>query len=379
MISRPELGPLVTFVPNKNLPRYSWFYYKEGFSRDFVLKMFREFNVPAQQETTVLDPFMGVGTTLLASREYGVNSVGFDVSPLPVFASMVKTRDYEKEKVKEWSKWLFSQKFHKVNARVSGIVRRAFSPHVLDDILFFREIIAGIPEGDIRDLFLLALISSSNKCSYAYKDGAVIKFRKRPIPPLREMLKRTIKRMIKDIEALELKPVKARPYLGDARNILLDDESVDIIITSPPYLNKIEYTKIYSIELELFFPYIHVNNMIDSAIGTDVRVSTEDIMELEKYLSPDDPEIAFKYMKDMKKAISEMGRVLKPGGYAVIVVGNGCFPDRVVESDVIFSQIAEDIGLEPVNIWVANQRWCTRERTKKVGIARESVVILRKP
>ncbi len=378
MINRPELGPLVTFVPNKNLPVYSWFYYKEGFSRDFVMKMFREFNAKPDPDFSVLDPFMGVGTTLVASREFGVTSFGFDISPLPVFASRVKTRDYNTDEIKKWTKWLFSQKFERIDYESSSLVKRAFKKPILDEIVFLRETINGIPNELYRDLFLLALINASNKASYAFKDGAVIKFRKRPVPPIREMLKRTLKQFSRDVEKIKFKNVSAYPELGDARNILLDDGSVDMVITSPPYLNKIEYTRVYSIEMELFFNYIRTPNMIDSALGKNVKISHKDIESLEKYLNPSDPEIAFKYLKDLQQVLEEMERVTKPGVPVIIVVGNGCLPNKVVETDTIIADMGKDMGFDLVDIWVANQRWCTRNRTEKVGLSRESVVVLKK-
>ncbi|MCK4714675.1 MAG: hypothetical protein KAT35_03810, partial [Candidatus Aenigmarchaeota archaeon] len=90
-------GKLATFVPNKDLPVYNWFYYKEGFSRDLVMELLRMFS-PGRKEW-VLDPFCGAGTTMLACTESGVNSVGFDAHPVSVFASRVKTRAYSREKI----------------------------------------------------------------------------------------------------------------------------------------------------------------------------------------------------------------------------------------------------------------------------------------
>ncbi len=374
---RPELGPLVTFVPNKNLPVYSWFYYKEGFSRDFVMRMFKEMNVKPDPDFSVLDPFMGVGTTLVASREFGVKSYGFDPLPLQVFVSKVKTRDYDIEELKNWLKWLMSQRFEKPRCEVSGLVKRAFNPHILDDIIFFRDRIRAIPDENTRDFLTLALISASNKCSYAFKDGAVIKFRKRPVPPLKEMLKRVAKKMISDLEKISFKPVGCHPRQGDARNLDLADETIDLVITSPPYLNKIEYTQVYRIEMELFFGGWN-ENLISSAIGMDVKVDNETISELGKYLETRDPLVAYKYFKDMKLALSEISRVLVPGGRAIIVIGNGCFPHRVIESDIILAGIAEDLGMNVLDIWIANQRVCTYERVKKVGLMRESVLVLEK-
>ncbi len=375
MINRPELGPLVTFTPNKRLPVYSWYHYKEGFSRDFVMEMFREFDAPKDEDFVVLDPFMGAGTTLLASMEYGVTSYGFDAMELPVFVSKVKTRRYDIDELVKWEKWLFNQKFEKVKEDVSGIVKRAFNPHTLDDILFFKMKIDEMPE-KYRDFYKLGLMVSSNKCSYAFKDGAAIKFRKRNIPPLRTMLKRTVKRMISDIKRINLIS-NAYANQGDARDLNLDDESINMIITSPPYLNKIEYTKVYKIENELFFGKKN-KNLISSALGQDVRITDKDMEELGVYLDEGDPIIAYKYFKDMKLSLEEMYRVLKDGGIALIVVGNGCFPHRVIESDVILSEIGEKIGFNTLDIWVANQRTCTYERVKKVGLLRESVLVMKK-
>ncbi len=372
---RKELGPLVTFVPNKRVPIYSWFYYKEGFSRDFVLQMFKELEV--KENDVVLDPFMGVGTSLLASREVGNLSYGFDVSDIAVFVSKVKTRDYEIKELKKWRDWLFKQKFVEREMEFSGLVKAAFKKITLLEIVFFRDLINTIDNEKVRDFFLLALMTAANKCSYAFKDGAVIKIRKRPVPPIRPMLKRTVKKMISDVRKLPLKPVPTYPEKGDARSLPMKDECVNFIITSPPYLNKIEYTQVYSIENELFFGKRQQRG-ISSAIGLDVKLSNDEILSLQSYLKEDDPLIAYKYFKDMKLVLDEMYRVLTDGGRACIVIGNGCFPDRVIESDVVLARMAEDIGFVTRDIWVANQRWCMRDRVKKVGPLRESVLVIEK-
>ncbi len=376
MIERMDLGKLVTFVPNKSLPIYSWFYYKEGFSRDFVIQMFKELEV--KENETVLDPFMGVGTTLLASREHGCPSYGLDVSDIAVLASKVKTRNYNIDELIEQRKKIFAHKMPSDyrHPRVSSIVRRAFKEKSLNEIFFYKNIVNGIDDEKVKNFFLLALINASNKSSFAFKDGAVIKIKKRPVPPMRDIFKRITKKMIKDIGKIHLKNVPAYPMKADAREMPLQSESVDVIITSPPYLNKIEYTQVYSIENELFFG--KQERGLPSAIGLDVRLDPKEILELHNYLKGDDPLIAYKYFRDMKKVIEEMYRVTKPGGKVVIVVGNGCFPDRVIESDYIVTQLAQDIGFSQSNILVVNQRLCMRDRVKRVGPLRESVVILKK-
>src|SRR4030042_3930453 len=53
---KPEWGPLATFLPNKDEPIYNWFYYKEGFAKELVLKLADAFML---KQGTVLAPFCG--------------------------------------------------------------------------------------------------------------------------------------------------------------------------------------------------------------------------------------------------------------------------------------------------------------------------------
>lgn len=378
MIMKDRLGwgPLATFVPNKREPIHNWFYYKEGFSHGLVSKLIGEFGLG--EGNTVLDPFCGAGTTLLACKQAGIGSVGFDVHPVAVFAARVKTADYDAERLKEAAKELLKRRFSKpdIDAR-NPLIRRAFNRHTLDDVYFFRDAIISIDDRRARDFFLLALMNVTMKCSFAWKDGAVIKIRKHPVPPLRSLLRRQIHRMMKDLKKSGGVPGNAKTIAesGDARKMKLPDGSVDAVITSPPYLNKIEYTRIYSIEEELFFRE-RSKPALRSYIGVEDEKMLQGKSRLDKVMDTDGlPASAIAYFSDMHDAIREMHRVCKPGARLGIVVGNGCFPGGVVDSDVILSRIAEKAGFEANEILVMNKRWCTKNRVEKVGIARESLIL----
>jgi tRNA G10 N-methylase Trm11 len=99
---RPDLGKLATFQPNKNLPVYRWFLFKEGFSRDLVFLLAETFQLT--QGDLVLDPFCGSGTVPLACKQLGINCVSFDVHPVMLFTSRVKVRDYDLDEIKRESK-----------------------------------------------------------------------------------------------------------------------------------------------------------------------------------------------------------------------------------------------------------------------------------
>lgn len=387
---RLEWGRLATFVPNKGLPVYDWFYYKEGFSRELVMQLLRMFR-PESSEW-VLDPFCGAGTTLLACRESGVNSVGFDVLPVSVFASRVKTRDYDKGELRESLSGILKARYSRPRFVVKHpMIRRAFPPRLLEQVVFFRNQISGLKDRAIREFFMLCLMNVAVKSSYLWKDGAVLKIRKKPVPPVKDMLKRQARRMIRDVEDPENPSSKARALVdfGDSRSVRLEDGSVKAVITSPPYLNKIEYTRIYDVENELFLSHVMPEPPVRTFIGLTLEKLEKSSAMLAKALDPETvnslPQEACPYFTDMMQSIGELHRVCQSGARVGLVVGNGCFPQvpegvsDVVESDVLLSRLARAAGFEVEKIVVLNKRWCTRNRTEKVGQLRESLLLWRKP
>ncbi len=366
-----DLGLLATFIPNRRLPVYNWYPYKEGYSRDLVFLIADMFGLKAGD--TVLDPFCGTGTTLLACKERGINATGYDVSPIAVFASKVKTRDYDTEKLRESIRNLFKIKFSRPEIKIdSGVVMRSFSKYALQDILFFRDNILKIEDEKIRDFLLLGLMVSAIEVSFAKKTGASIRVeKKKSTPPLKFLMKRRLIRMAKDIGKAKKTEAKTEVSSLSATSLDIKDESIDAIITSPPYVGKLEYTQIYAIEQVLFFGGTG-RPAVTSFIGE--KETEEDIFG-GKY---DLPKESLSYFKDMNLAISEMHRVLGSGGKAAIIVGEGCFPDRVVQSDILLAELAEKAGFKVKQILVLNERWCMRARTIKIGKMRESMIVLEK-
>src|SRR3989338_1087314 len=171
-----------TFVPNKQLPVYNWFYYKEGFSRDLVFSLISQFGI--EKGAVVLDPFCGSGTTLLACRQKGVSSIGLDVLPISVFSARVKTTDYDAEELKEAAKHLLKTKFRKIGYEYPSFIKRFFSKYALEDISVFRHAVMEIESKKLRDFFMLALLNAAMKGGSGGKAGGVLKIRKNPAPPL---------------------------------------------------------------------------------------------------------------------------------------------------------------------------------------------------
>jgi DNA modification methylase len=368
---RYDLGKLVTFKPNERLPVYNWFRFKEAFSRDFVKLMLDQFKV--HEGDWILDPFCGVGTTLLAAKENGVNAIGVDAHPLFSFISKVKTRDYNWEQLKKHIRSLFSERFKKPELKdISPFLKRAFSKYALEDIFFFKSKIDMISDQTTREFLTLALIVSAMRVSYAVKDGAVIRFFEREHPPLKKVFKATVKRFLRHLRKAKFKPCKIFVSQGDARRLeFLEREGFDAVITSPPYLNKLEYTKAFHVEETLLKELIKIDST-QAYLGTSFRRGKAMFPRLK--LSPH----AEAYFFDMKSCLGEMYRVLRGGGKAALVVGQGVFPDRIVESDLLIAKLAESVGFNVEKRLIVNKRVATKERTVKIGVALESILLMTK-
>lgn len=391
LIKREDYKDLVTFAQNKTEPVYNWFYYKEGFSRDLVWNLLKELEIP--KKSKILDPFCGTGNTLLACQQAGYNAIGFDILPLGVFVSNTKLQCYNMEILKEKIREISSLKFGETSLRWLDLkfidIKQAFSRYARNDILFFKEKILGIEDEKIRNFIFLALLSIVGQASNTKKDGGVIKIvKKQHLAPVRYLLRNKLKRMYRDLERVNPKKgdVHVSAQQGDARSLSLEPESVDACITSPPYLNYVDYTKLYGLELALI---VNDSREIDELRKKSLRSHIGAKYEFHGRLKSDkldeifgkidkSPEVVLGYFEDMYMSLEGIYKALKPNGTTALVVGNACLPNLTVDVDLILAEISEQIGFKAKSIWVANARWCDVYGIEKQRPVRESIVILEK-
>lgn len=378
--SEPGIGQAMTFELSKKKPYHGWFWYKEGYAPEIVEYALQKEGTKG--DSLVLDPFCGVGTTVLAAKAAGLCSVGVDASPLAVFVSRTKTADYSSddiERAKEFLATIFKGR------QEAGIKwefelfspRAAFPKRNYNDLLFLRERIEQ-EDGKVRDLLLLALLSILPQVSIIMKDGGVLKIdkRKRALP-VKEAFKRRLKRMLSDLENPVMGPVPD-VMLGDARGLDMEEESADIVVTSPPYLNNIDYSKVYGLELSL------LEMSKAEAEQTRMRSVRSFIgrgMEVQE-MPPEVGDLGFKipiigtYFKDMEESLREMHRALRPRKAAYVIVANSVIHQTHVLVDEVLAEIGERIGFSENSIIVGSER-VADVRPQKVR-TRESIVLLRK-
>ncbi|MEM4347037.1 MAG: DNA methyltransferase [Candidatus Altiarchaeota archaeon] len=391
LVKKPEYRQLVTFKENKKKPIYNWFYYKEGFSPELVINLLEKLEI--KKGSDILDPFCGTGNTLLACKENGYNAIGFDILPLSVFVSNTKLqRDYDTEKLRNAIKNITQIKFGEPKIKWPKLwflsIDAVFSRYAREDLLFFKEKILQVKDEKIRNFLFLGLLSIVGEASNTKKDGGVIRIvKKKHLAPVRYLLKNRLKRMYKDIKRLNPKEneLKVEAKVGDAKFLDIT-EKFDACITSPPYLNFVDYTKLYGLELALFLnDNKEVEDVRKNAIRSFICADTElkgkvNSEVLYKSLSKikEKPKIVECYFYDMQLAMCSIFNALKKKGKAAIVIGNTCLPEITIDCDLILAEISEKIGFKVKEIWVANARWCTVNGIKKEKPVRESILILEK-
>jgi len=382
MLEDLSLAPYMTFQTNKTRPIHRWFFYKEGYAPEIVEYAVRREGLCCG-DNMLLDPFCGVGTSLLAAKGMAMRGFGIDASELAVFVSKTKCANYEKTDLAEIRNFLNAKHGQKEPTIKWNFElfnpRAAFPKRNFNDILSLREEIESAHCSEkAKNLLLLALLSILPQTSIIVKDGGVLKIDKRKrAMPAREAFRRKLKQMIDDIEHQQFFGPEPVVELGDARRLNFADESFDIAVTSPPYLNNVDYSKIYGLELSLLSLSGETTKetrkkLIRSFIkgAGDDDYAPKEVEELTARLP-----IVGAYFADIERALSEINRVLKTGRSAYIVVSNSVIFNEHIAVDEILGQIGERLGME-CEIIVGAYR-IADVKPQRIE-TRESVVVCRK-
>ena len=366
-----EIGDYFTFEPAKGVPVHDWFYYKEAYSPQLVGWALKELEV---EKGTVFDPFCGIGTTMLYAKEHGLKGIGIDVSPLALFVAKIKCADYSEKDAEEAEKELKGMFSERREAEFVWDFElfhpsRFFGKRNYNDICFLRERVEKMENEKVGGLFLLALLSILPQAGFFIKDGGVLREQpKKSAMPVKDAFKRKVKEMVKDLRAERAGGKEPELMLRDAREF--SDAKADAFITSPPYLNNIDYSKVYGLELSLLTMQ---KESTKTMRGREVRsfITGESFgacpPEAEEY---SEIPIAGTYFADMEEVLANLKKIAPCG---CMVVGNAVLGGKHIPVDEILIQIGNRIGFENGKIGAVKER-VADVRPQKLR-TRESAVI----
>ena len=425
--AKPEIHDLVRFNGNKGLPVHGWFTFKEGFSAKLLPWLCQTMPCKLDDFKHILDPFCGVGTSLLSAQlAYQGNNIlhvyGIEHNPFICFVTQAKLSwpRYRQDRIEELIPKLVAPRLaeNRVEYQVPELSTiqnpRVFTPSVVQELLAFRDRIQDELSGEPEEsFFLLGWAAVIERVSGVRKDGRALRFKeKNDVPTVAEALRGQWELMLSDLHKLaqdDIRPlnVECKVLAGDGRALLipeLENKEFDLILYSPPYLNNIDYSEVYKLELWLSgyvstqeeFKALRLGtvrshpsvrfpetNLVDSLPRDSwPRCLREALLEA----LPDNKDRIWRvrmirgYMDDMYQALSAQFRVARPNAPVACVVGNSLHGRRnhpiPIATDLLISALAQAVGFEIEWLQVARQ---LRRRDNSNKLLRESIILMRRP
>ncbi|MFC2065069.1 hypothetical protein ACFLXB_08240 [Chloroflexota bacterium] len=403
----------IKFFDNRSELVHRWAPYVQGFSATFVQSQFERYKND-YEHPLILDPFAGCGTVLVQSKLNGLRSYGTELNPLLHFVANAKLNywDIKVERIKEVYSSL--SRARKTSAPEFINSQKQFNPEVLDNLEILKGGIDSIqPTGEavrkIKELLLVAFSAILVDCSnlvrspcLGYKKNKMVAS---DAPYV--LMDKKVNSIMHDLKLIQNNfkryiNTESFVYLANAKDYQYD-KKFDLVITSPPYMNGLDYVMNYKIEMGwLGFADNHksLKSIKDEMVVCD-NVSKRLIKEfadngnsysndwLDKithdieeslirrgsYRRMDMPFIILKYFDDMYHVMKNVVTSMADNSRFILVVGDSLIADVYLPTDLLIARIGKDIGLKIESIEKARERRSGQIRSYRL---RESIITLYK-
>lgn len=377
---------------------HRWYLFPHSFTGDLVHALVDEWKLGRHDR--VLDPFAGAGTTLLAAKERNIPGMGYDLSPLAVLASNTKVATFRRDQLE--TTWQALQKSLRQGGSLSlrriypELVRKALPEGRLESL---DAIATCIENMDCllleRDFFLLALISIIPYHSYAIANGGWLRWSNQGAKAgsVMDSFKRQVEMMLSDVRDTEdhHDGCSWEIQIADARALPVSHSEYSAVITSPPYPNRHDYTRIFGVELMFhFFGWEENRKLRYQSFHSHPEAHPKRPVPDKKYESPRSLEDRIKnlgdkrikrmlrgYFLDMYLCLCEIKRVCCEGARIALVIGNARYDGKALLVDELTAELGEQAGLVCQEIRAVRWRGNSAQQMGKYGriASRESIVI----
>jgi DNA modification methylase len=325
----------------------------------------------------VLDPMVGSGTVLAVARANGHQALGFDVDPLAVLLAKVWTTTVEFDTVQrvalqtlQRAKAIFcelpaSRAYPKGCDKITKkFIRYWFDTYCRRQLTALAKAIGAVKDPIVRDVlwcgFSRLIITKSGGASLAMDlshSRPHREYDRAPTKPFNKFLSavETVASNCPSRRAGKSGP-RAVVKAGDARALVTPSRSVDLVLTSPPYLNAIDYLRCSKFTLVwMGYSTSELREIRAGSVGTEVSSRAPETETLVKQIIRElrlTPQLSSRslatlaqYVWDMHCATAEVFRVLKSGGRAVYVVGDSTVRGTFIRNSTIVAAVARRNGL----------------------------------
>lgn len=426
-----EYSSIMQFNKNKNTYIHGWYPFVEGYSKEFIRSIVNEYcKVNSCIPNLCLEPFCGSGTTPLELQKLNIKCKSFEVSPFMYNLAKAKlinsytVRGFNKfyKKLEETLNQPLEDIVQVVQLNASkrivekdGLDKWNFDKQTMNGILDIKYVISQFNNLKYERLFTIALASILLEISNVYRNGKCISYKKnwKNQNITREQVHEKYLNRLRDVFLPDIKIIHSYKknkellsnsndcYLGDVRKNLdgrVENNSIDLVITSPPYLNSRDYTDTYMIELRLL-DYLkedddvrslrkktirsHVQVNWKKSNKLDISLLEESITELKKhekeFWNKSLLDMIEGYFEDMNTLFNILNKKVKKNGLIFFNVANSAYYNVEIRTDEIIAEIAEKNGFVVKEIREARLIPSSSQQKSKVGHLRESVIVIAKP
>lgn len=323
-----------------------------------------------KENETVLDPMCGCGTTLVEAFLNNRNSIGNDFNPLATLITKVKTTLINEDEFRYFNKKLAVMKryldldYRRVDERINNLpnrkVSKIFNRVVISKLESIRETLLDVKEEGHNDLFDLGGVALSSTIWSLVENGNGI--------DVDDMFLKKVKSMQNDLNKMA-KIIKTIPGVrvicGDARKLDVKNDSIDLIVTSPPYVNALDYYR------------AHMYNML--WLGMDFDLFRKHEIGGHSHFIINRFRLLSEYLGDVLRSMIEMNRVLRKDKLCIIVVGNSSLEYELIESHKFFAEMGKKIGFKPIKTIFRNIDKTRKYTSADIGkIDDEYILVMQK-
>jgi SAM-dependent methyltransferase len=297
----------------------------------------------------VVDPFCGSGTVLVEAMGLGRTAVGIDASPLGIAIAETRTtvlgeagRAELVDEARRIAEEVGENARRRRRPEIPAWARREFErffPHVAFELFGLRALVMQAPKTPVgralRMCFSSNLVKLMKAGPEAPRDGAVKRIARGV--PSRLLSDRAVE-LASSLAVLERRTPLGTPVpavrLGDARDLgTIGTASVSLVLSSPPYPGTYDYAAQHDVR----FAWLELprRSFERTQVGARAVAGGFGAEPAAWHLA-------------QTRWLGEMGRILAPGGVAVLVVGDGVVGDRPEDAPSAIGALAEAAGLTPV-------------------------------
>lgn len=413
-----EYGRIMQFNKNKKEPIHRWYPFVEGYSKEFIKSIIDEVN---KKDLVCLEPFSGSGTTSLELQHNNIPCYSFEVNPLMYIIAKVKLEnDYDLNKVELWHDFIQTNR-----AIINVDLKTVFSTLYEGDnkekwnydkavglaVQKLKTSISLVKEEKYKNLFFVVLSSILLDVSNLYRNGKCLSYKKNwkeinlsEADVFKKFDDKMDKEIKIDIQSIKKSKQNNRDILfnEDSRvgiETKVPDNSIDLVITSPPYLNSRDYTDTYMLELKtlgLTSTYEEVRNLREKTLRSHVQIKWEDnesinnktlesTLKLLKYCSGDKEiwnssilDMVRLYFVDMKKIFHVLYKKVKLGGRIYFNVSNSAYFNVMINTLEICAEIAESERFKVIEIRKARKLKPSPQQKEQIENLLEGVIVMEK-